>query len=164
MYAKSLLIPIAAFALSATGVSAFNPDILQKAGLTDDQISAFEDARELREEGNITKARDVLRGAGINVDMMESMRSTVQKQREMMRTAIEEAVAADNFESFKQAISHSPLSDIVTSKNDFELFKQAHLLYIQGQDTEMEILLKELGFAQVHKQHAFPKAGVASLW
>ncbi len=41
MNAKSLLIPIAAFALTVTGAQAFNGQILQEAGLIEDQIVAF---------------------------------------------------------------------------------------------------------------------------
>ena len=163
MYAKSLLIPIAAFALSATGVSAFNPDVLQSAGLTDDQISAFEDARELQQEGKLTKARDVLKDASIDVHTMELMRDAVQAKRASMRDAIEVAVEANDFTAFKKAVSDSPLSDIVTSKEDFALFSQALTLHKQGEDEQVEALIQELGFEPIHKQHAFKNSVLVSI-
>lgn len=156
MYAKSLLIPIAAFALSATGVSAFNPDVLQNVGLSDDQISAFEDARGLRQEGQLEKARDVLKNAGITVETMERMRKAIQKQRETIRTAIDQTVETDNYLAFKEAVVNLPLYDIITSKEDFELFKQAHELHRQGENTQTYTILDELGFDTVQKNRAFP--------
>ncbi len=61
MQSKSLLIAIAAFAVTATGVQAYGGmKILEKAGLSEEQISAFETARELRQSGDIAGARDAL--------------------------------------------------------------------------------------------------------
>ena len=39
MNIKSVLIPVAAFAVTVSGVSAFNSDLLERAGLTEEQIS-----------------------------------------------------------------------------------------------------------------------------
>ncbi len=47
MKSKPFLLAVAAFALTATGVQAFgNTQMLQRAGLSQAQISAFEVARE----------------------------------------------------------------------------------------------------------------------
>ena len=46
---KEIFIPVAAFAVTVTGASAFNADMLDKLDLdlTDTQISALEEAHEL---------------------------------------------------------------------------------------------------------------------
>jgi hypothetical protein len=155
MYAKSLLIPIAAFALSATGVSAFNPDMLEHAGLTESQISAFEDARELREEGKLTKARDVLKGAGIDMEILERMRDAVKASKDLIRTAIDVAAEANDYDAFKIAIENSPLADVITSEDDFASFRQAREFHLQGQSKDALVILDELGFSLVHKNTAF---------
>ena len=53
MNSKSLLIAIAAIALTATGAQAFSSSALITAGLTEEQQAAFEVARELRQEGDM---------------------------------------------------------------------------------------------------------------
>jgi len=55
---KQLIIPVAAFAVTATAVSAFNTDFLESidVDLTDDQISALVESREIIEEAQ-TKAK-----------------------------------------------------------------------------------------------------------
>ena len=158
MQAKTLLIPIAAFALSATGVSAFNSDVLQKAGLTQEQISAFETAAELRKSGDKDAARDVIAEAGIDLETMESVREAMHEHKDAMRTAIEEAVKSDDFDAFLAAIEGSPLADIVTTEADFELFRDAHNLHLEGKHSEAHEIMQELGFETPgiglgHKMH-----------
>jgi len=154
MNAKTLLIPLAAFALTATGVSAFNVDVLEKAGLTQSQISALETAQELRKEGDKDKAREILEKAGIDLKTMEAMRTAMHAHKDAMRTAIDDAVRADDYELFKNAIADSPLKDIVTSKEDFELFKKAHEFRAQGENESAEEIFRELGFEPKHKGNA----------
>lgn len=154
MQAKTLLIPIAAFALSATGVSAFNSDVLQKAGLSQEQIQAFETAHELRKEGDKEKARDVLAEAGIDLSTMESVREAMHEHKDALRSAIHEAVLNDDFSAFTIAIADSPLSEIVTTEADFELFKEAHLLHEEGAHQEARAIMEELGFEPHMHGHA----------
>lgn len=67
MKSKPFLIAIAAFAVTATGAQAFGGTaVLERAGLTNRQIAAFEIAREKREAGDKEGARDVLFDAGID--------------------------------------------------------------------------------------------------
>jgi hypothetical protein len=158
MQAKTLLIPIAAFALSATGVSAFNSEILEKAGLTQEQISAFETAHELRKEGDRDAARDVLSQAGIDLETMESVREVMHAHKDAMRTAIDIAVDNGDYEAFLKAIEGSPLADIVTSQDDFKLFSQAHELHEGGKYHEAREIMEGLGFEPSlhlghHKMH-----------
>ena len=50
MQSKSLLIAIAAFAVTTTGVQAYGgTKILNRAGLSENQIEAIEEARELKQ-------------------------------------------------------------------------------------------------------------------
>ncbi len=153
MEAKSLLIPLAAFALSATGVSAFNSDVLEKAGLTEKQIAAFEEARELREDGDIEGARDVLIEAGINLPVMESVREAMHEKMLSQRTALDAAIDTDNYQAFKEAIEGSPLADIVTSEDDFQQFSEAHRLHKKGKHEEARMIMEELGFPHTKRTH-----------
>jgi hypothetical protein len=77
VYSKSLLIAIAAFALTASGAHAFSGEALMRAGLTASQRAAFEVARELRLEGDITGARDLLVEAGIDELVIERVRTVL---------------------------------------------------------------------------------------
>lgn len=155
MKAKALLIPIAAFALSATGVSAFNSEVLHKAGLTDDQISAFETAHELRKDGDIDGARDVLKDAGIDLAAMEAMRQAMHAHKNEMRSAMHDAIGNNSYEEFRSAIEGSPLADIITTEEDFELFKEAHEYKEQGEHEKVKEIMNELGFKHPEKGHAF---------
>lgn len=141
MNAKALLIPIAAFAVTVTGASAFNSEILEKAGLNSEQISAFEEAHELREEGDREGARDILTEAGLDEDTLKSIREAFQEERQTKRSAINEAVEDGDYDAFKEAVEGSPLADIITSEDDFELFKEAH----EHREAAREIM-DELGF------------------
>lgn len=138
--AKSLLIPIAAFAVTATGVSAFNSDILEKAGLSSEQIAAFETAHELKTEGEKDAAREVLKAAGVDFATMQAIRAAHQEERGAHREAIAEAVKNNDYDSFIAAIEGSPLADIVNTEADFAQFVEAHTLRTQAQE-----ILSELG-------------------
>ena len=146
MEAKTLLIPLAAFALSATGVSAFNSGVLEKAGLTEAQIAAFEEAHELRKEGNKDAARDVLERVGIDLQTMESVREAMHEYKKEMHTAIGEAVENNDFEAFTAAIEGSPLAEIITTEEDFALFVEAHQLHEEGEHKAAREIMDELGF------------------
>ena len=126
MNPKSLLIPVAAFAVAVTGVQAFNSDVLQEAGLSADQITAFVTAKELRQEGDRDGARDVLAEAGIDEEAMQSVREVMREKRGAHRAAIHDALDSNDFEAFRIAVEGSPLADIVTTEADFEHFKEAH--------------------------------------
>ncbi|MFT5037097.1 MAG: hypothetical protein ACI9VM_000672 [Candidatus Azotimanducaceae bacterium] len=146
MKAKSLLIPVAAFAVSVTGVSAFNGDILEKAGLSNEQISAFEEAHALREEGNREAARDVLLEAGVDTQTMESIREAMHEHRKEMKGAIHDAVENNDFEAFKEASEGSPLSEIITTDSDFDLFVEAYILREEGDKDATRAIMEDLGF------------------
>jgi len=167
MQAKTLLIPLAAFALTATTASAFNSEVLQRAGLSEVQIEAFETAHELRKEGDNNRAREILAKAGIDIKTMESVREAMHEYKDAMRTAIDEAVRNNDYEAFKLAIEGSPLADIITRKEDFDLFKEAHDLREAGEFAQAQALMGELGMEHgpfihhfmhdPHRLHGFSK-------
>ncbi len=125
MQSKSLLIAIAAFAVTATGVHAYGgAEILAKAGLNDDKIEALEQARELRANGNLTAARDKIIEAGITEEELLAIREA----KKAARLNNNQALMEGDYRSFRAAVADSPLADIVTSEADFEQFKEAHNL------------------------------------
>lgn len=142
MQSKSLLIAIAAFALTTTGVQAYGGSkLLSRAGLTEDQQSALEDAYTLRKEGDFTAARDTLVEAGIDEEVLRSLREKMHESRAAMHNALDEG----DYESFKAAVVGTPLADIITSEEDFELFLEAHELKRNGEFEEAQELFDELG-------------------
>jgi len=84
---KSLLIAIAAFALTTNGAQAFSGEVLERAGLSETQRHAFETARELRAQGNNEQARDVLVDAGIDTSIIERVRAVVATPQNGHRSA-----------------------------------------------------------------------------
>jgi transcriptional regulator of met regulon len=143
---KALLIPIAAFAVTVTGASAFNSEVLEKAGLNDEQVTAFEQAHELRKEGDKEAAREVIMEAGIDMDTMHAVREAMQNHRQEMRSAIDEAVANEDYQAFLEAVEGSPIADIVTSEADFERFSEAHELREAGDKEAAHEIMEDLGF------------------
>lgn len=146
MNSKSLLIPVAAFAVAVTGVQAFNTAVLEEAGLTDDQIEAFEEAKELRKDGDRDGARDVLSNAGIDEETLKSLREAMREHRAERRELIHEALENNDYDAFQDAVEGSPLADIITTEDDFEIFKEAHELREAGEREEAKAIMTELGF------------------
>ncbi|MBP9843213.1 MAG: hypothetical protein KBC62_04385 [Candidatus Pacebacteria bacterium] len=139
---KSLLIAIAAFAVTATGVQAFQgTQFLQRAGLSEEQISAFETARELRKAGDPKAARDILIEAGVDEAVLKSVKDAAKEHRQ----AIFDAVEAEDYEAFKTAIEGSPLADAIDSEEDFQKFVMAHTLKEEGRWDEAKEILDDLG-------------------
>jgi len=145
MNAKNILIPIAAFAVTVTGVSAFNGEMLQKAGLTDSEIAAFEEAKELRESGDKEGARDLLVEAGISEETLIKVHDAMHKWHEEHRGSVMDAVEAEDYEAFKRAIADTPLADIITSESDFEKFAEAHTLIEEGDKEAAKEIFDDLG-------------------
>ncbi len=155
MQSKSLLIAIAAFAVTTTGVYAYGGgDILEKAGLSEEQKSALEQAHELRKSGDVEAARDVLVEAGIDENVLRAIHQARHEGRKNMH----EALAAGDYDAFKTAIAGSPLAEIITTEADFEQFKQAHALKDEGELEEAKILFDELGVDMNEKRQRHHKA------
>lgn len=142
MQSKSLLIAIAALAVTATGVHAHaGGTLLYRAQLSEDQRAAIQEAAQLRAEGNITAARDVLVEAGID----ESALSALRRAKQESHRAIHAAVEANDYQAFTLAIAGTPLADVITSEEDFAIFKEAHDLRQAGSREEAAQLYNELG-------------------
>lgn len=156
MQSKSLLIAIAAFAVTATGVQAYNGTILNRADISEHQRSALEHAHELRHNGDREAARDVLLEAGIDEEVLKSLRQAARKVKDEIR----EAVSAGNYDSFKTLIADTPLDDVITSEADFELFKEAHELREDGEFDQARTIFDGLGIEKrgegfVHQRSHF---------
>lgn len=142
MKSKPFLIAIAAFAVTATGVQAYQgTQILERAGLNDEQIEAFETARELRESGDFKAARDTLLEAGVDEKAMKSLHKALHEQRD----AIRDAVVGEDYEAFKVAVAGTPLQEAVDSEADFKKFIEAHNLREEGKWSEAKTILDDLG-------------------
>lgn len=134
MYSKSLLIALAAFAVTASSAYAYlDVDKLNKAGFSGDQIEAFEQAKELRAKGETKKARDILLQAGVDNQKLSKLRQLTHESKQ----EINQALKNDDYQSFKALISNTPLADIVTSEEDFQAFRTAHL-YKQREAKDVE--------------------------
>ncbi len=82
----SFAFALAAFALTITSVQAFGShEFLTKAGLSDDQVVAVQEARELRRMGEVDAARDVLVEAGIDEDLLHELRRTHKQHKQHHR-------------------------------------------------------------------------------
>lgn len=156
MQSKSLLIAIAAFAVTTTGVSAYGGlDILERAGLSEEQKSAIEAARELRQEGDFVAARDLLIEAGIDEEVLASIREARHRAMSEMHQALEDG----DYEAFKLAIENSPLADLITSEEDFQLFRDAHELREEGEWEEAAEIFSDLGIEH-RGRHAHHHRGI----
>lgn len=146
MNSKSLLIAIAAFAVTATGAQAYvGTKTLTRAGLSSEQITALEEARTLRAEGEVEKARNVLVEAGVDEAALAAIRDAARAAREAMHNAVE----AGDYEAFREAVAETPLADIVTTEADFELFREAHELRAEGKHDEAHEIFAELGVPEL---------------
>jgi hypothetical protein len=148
MQSKSLLIAIAAFAVTATGAQAYiGNEQLNRAGFSLTQIEALNEARELKSKGETEKARDVLLEAGVDEDKLDNLRKVSHNSH----YRIHKAVIEDNYNDFKVAIEGTPLADIITTKDDFEYFRQAHYLRQKGDLAEAKAIFEDLGISNVSK-------------
>ena len=138
----NLLIPLAAFAVTLTGVSGFNSDMLKRAGLNDEQIAAFEEAKELKEAGDKEGARDVLVAAGVDEDVIEQVREAMREYADAVRDAIEE----EDYDAFRDAAVGSPLFDIIETEDDFKMLVEAHELMRSGDREAAKDIFEDLGF------------------
>lgn len=149
MKSKPFLIAIAAFAVTATGVQAYgSTELLEKAGLSEKQINAFETAREKREAGDVEGARDVLVDAGIDETVLHSVHEASREARDAVHSAIVQA----DYTAFKEAVNDSPFAAKIDSEEKFNRLVKAHTLREAGNTSESEAILKELNIHPPHKR------------
>lgn len=143
---KQIVIPAAAFLVTATAVSAYSPEWLENLdiSLTDEQVSALEEAREIRQAAD-EEARQVLEEAGLDEDMMREIHGAMRTERVAHREAVETALEAGDYDAFMVAVADSPLADAISSEVDFEKFKAAHELRRSGEYDAAKEIMSELG-------------------
>lgn len=134
---KQILIPAALFAVTATGASAFNGDMLERANieLSDSQVSAIEVAAEMRTEGaDRADIKVVLEEAGLDRVVMQEIKTALREVRKETRDAVHIAVAANDYSAFL-AVAPDRLTNAINSEADFAQFVEAKELKEAG-DTE----------------------------
>lgn len=145
---QQVMIPLAALAITATGVSAFNGDILEKLDidLSNEQISALEEAHELRIDGaERDEVHAVLEDAGIDRETMSEVRDATREYREEMREKVHTALEDGDYDAFLAAIEGTPLEDIIDTENEFEQFMEAFDLRESGDRDGAKEIMDELG-------------------
>lgn len=139
---KSLFVAVAAFAVTAGGVHAFgSTELLTRAGLTDDQVIAVQEAQEFKVMGNMEAARDTLKSAGITKETMRQIREAAKEAKQ----AVHDAIEANDYDAFVIAVADSPLADIIETEADFNQFVEAHELREAGDNNGAKELLADLG-------------------
>lgn len=139
---KSLFVAVAAFAVTASGVHAFgSTELLIKAGLSEDQVIAVQEAQELKATGDMKSARAVLESAGVTKDTMQHIREVAKEAKK----AVQAAVEANDYDAFVVAVADSPLADIITNEAEFEQFVEAHELRQSGDRDGAKDILDDLG-------------------
>ncbi len=145
---QQIMIPVAAFAITAAGVSAFSGDLLEKLDidLTSEQVSALEEAHELRlEDADRDEVHAVLEDAGIDRETMQNVREAVHEYREEMRENVHAALEDGDYDAFLEAIEGTPLEDVIDTENEFEQFMDAFDLRQSGDHEGAREIMDELG-------------------
>ena len=145
---KQIMIPVAAFAVTVTAASAFNSDRLDQidVDLSNTQISALEEAHELRADGATRdEVHDVLDEAGLDRDKMQEIRTAMHELRNEHREAVEAALEAGDYDAFMTAVADSPRADQITSEADFYQLVEAHELREAGDYEAARAIMTELG-------------------
>jgi hypothetical protein len=145
MQSKSLLIAIAAFAVTASGVHAYGGSkTLYRAGLNKDQVQAVVEASSLRAEGDLAAARNRLVEAGIDEETLRSIHREVRQEKQRLLSGNSQ----QDYLDFKALIKDSPLADIIISEDDYRQFVEAHQLRLSGQWDEARDILVSMGINQ----------------
>jgi len=99
------VLAVAAFALSASSANAFyNQEFLTRAGLSDQQVVALQEARELRRLGELDAARDTLLEAGIDVPILNNLRFAHRERQLPHRHWLREQITTELTEDEQEAL------------------------------------------------------------
>lgn len=148
---KKITAPAATLALvavTATSAYAFSSDSLQKIGvdLTEAQVSAFEEAHELRESGaDRAEVKTFLEESGIDENTIKEVGEATHEMRHDMPEAVRTALENNDYNAFLTAVADSPLADAINSEADFETFKAANELRKAGDHEGAQELMAKLG-------------------
>jgi hypothetical protein len=150
MQSKSLLIAIAAFAVTTSGVFAYSgAHVLERANLSAEQKTAITRARELKENGDYNAARDSLVNAGIDEHVLRRL----HEAKHQVELELHAALVANDYEAFKASIAQTPLADIITTKADFLQFQSAQELRDDGDYPAAKEIYDELGVQPKPHRH-----------
>lgn len=156
MKSKYIVVPTAAFLLTAGTAFAFNTEVLEKIDvqLSSEKLEALEEAHELRYEGDRQRALAVLKEAGLTKAELRRLREAVKEHRLEVREQIKKALNAESYTAFREAISETHLADIVDTEQEFTEFVEAHNLLKNGEREMAKEIFKELGIPKkVGKHH-----------
>ncbi len=101
-YSKSLLIAVAALAVTTTGAYAHS-GLLSRLELSEEQRAALQVAHELRQDGDLDAARDILLQAGFDEETLEQMRERTEAQHERMLERFEDELSDEQFDALQVA-------------------------------------------------------------
>jgi len=143
---KQIMIPVAAFAVTVTGASAFTGGglNLDALSLSDTEVAAFEEARSIRESVQ-EDTQAVFERAGIDETRMSEIREEMREAREAAQEVVRTALESSDYDAFMTAIADTPLADVIDSEADFQTFVEAHALREDGDHEGAQALLSELG-------------------
>lgn len=155
MKSKYIVVPTAAFLMTAGTAFAFNGELLEKIelDLLAAKLEALETAHELRHEGNRQEARAVIQEASLTRAEMKRIHEAVRAHRLAVREQIKEALYADSYTAFREAISETRLSDLINSEEAYEEFARAHDLLKSGEREAAKEIFAELGLKTKEKKH-----------
>lgn len=148
---KQLFIPVALFALSATGASAYSGTSMVESlnlGLSQTQISALQEAREVRSTSRVD-AKKILQDAGITKDKLKEIRTALKTKIKAHVQAVKTAVTNNDYAAFKTATAGTKMAEKVSSEEDFAKFVQATVLFKAGDKAGAKEILTELGFEHI---------------
>ena len=136
-----LVVPVLLFGLlGVSTASAYGRN------LTSEERSAIEEAHDLREAGEYERAQEVLDKAGLIRNTDGARGGFGAQQIHPKRQAIYDAVEANDYEAFKEAVQGLPFEDTVT-EDTFALIVEAHALRENGDIGEAHTLLEQAGVA-----------------
>lgn len=147
---KTLKITLSALAflvLSASSAYAFNGYGFQKTqkyrDLSAEQIEILEEARELRQSGEIQKSIELLEDAGLNIRKMHGRRFSGKMLD--VHKEIRESIINDDYDSFLKAVEDVPI-EVEITEEVFNKIVEAHSLRVEGKYEEAREIMEELGF------------------
>lgn len=156
MFTK-IMLPVAAFAVTATSASAFhNTNILEQidVDLTSAQIEVLESVHEMREDGaDRSEIREALEDAGLDRDTMKEIREAVREIRQTVREAIKAAVAADDYDAFLEAAAGTKLGEVIDTESEFDRLVEAWGLKEDGDREGARAIMDDLGLERPDRHH-----------
>lgn len=146
---KQIMVPVAAFAITATGASAFMGNgsgwmTTADVDLTPAQTSAMEQVQERHQEMR-TETQRIMEGAGIDAAKMQEIRTATRSERKEHQAALQSALEDNDYDAFLEAIENSPLASVIDTEAEFNTFVEAHELMRSGDREGARELMEELG-------------------